>query len=51
MGYFDTTPYEGNASGFFGAWGSYPFFASGNVVVTSMQEGMFLLRPRAQVVP
>jgi len=51
VGYFDTTPYEGNASGFFGAWGSYPFFESGNVVVTSMQEGMFLLRPRAQVVP
>lgn len=51
IGHFDTTPYEGNASGFFGAWGSYPFFPSGNVVVSSMQEGLFVLRPRASVVP
>src|SRR5690606_14020982 len=51
IGHFDTTPYEGNASGFFGAWGSYPFFPSGNVVVSSMQEGLFVLKPRAQVVP
>ena len=51
VGHFDTTPYEGNAAGFYGAWGVYPFFASGNVIVTSMQEGLFVLRPRPAVVP
>ena len=46
IGWFDTTPYEGNPPGFVGAWTAYPFFASGAVVVTSMYEGVFLLRPQ-----
>ena len=42
---FDTAPYlEG--PGFSGAWSNYPFFDSGTVIVTSVQEGMFLLRKR-----
>lgn len=32
-----------------GAWSNYPFFRSGNVIVTSVQEGMFVLRPRRTV--
>ena len=51
IGHFDTTPYEGNAAGFYGAWGVYPYFDSGNVVVTSMQEGLFILKPRPTAVP
>ena len=46
IGWFDTTPYEGDPPGFVGAWTAYPFFDSGAVVVTSMYEGLFLLRPR-----
>ena len=46
IGWFDTTPYEGNPPGFVGAWTAYPFFASGTVAVTSMYEGVFLLRPQ-----
>ena len=46
IGWFDTTPYEGDPPGFVGAWTAYPFFESGTVVVTSMYEGLFLLRPR-----
>ena len=46
IGWFDTTPYEGDPPGFVGAWTAYPFFESGTVVVTSMYEGVFLLRPR-----
>ena len=46
IGWFDTTPYEGDPPGFVGAWTAYPFFDSGTVVVTSMYEGVFLLRPR-----
>lgn len=51
IGHFDTTPYQGNAAGFYGAWGVYPYFDSGNVVVTSMQEGLFILKPRPTAVP
>jgi choice-of-anchor B domain-containing protein len=52
VGWFDTTPYEGNPPGFLGgAWTAYPFLESGTVVVTSMNEGLFLLRPRPAVLP
>ena len=52
IGWFDTTPYEGDPPGFVGAWTAYPFFDSGTVVVTSMYEGVFLLRPRPrQLIP
>jgi choice-of-anchor B domain-containing protein len=50
LGTFDTTPYDGNPPGFqTGAWTAYPFLPSGTVVVTSMNEGLFLLRPRTVV--
>jgi choice-of-anchor B domain-containing protein len=45
IGFFDTTPYEGNPPTMSGAWTAYPFFESGTVVVSSMQEGLFILRP------
>ena len=52
IGFFDTTPYDGNPPGFNGAWTAYPYFESGTVVVTSMHEGLFLLRPgRPELVP
>ena len=52
VGHFDTTPYQGNASGFYGAWTAYPFFESGTVIVSSMQEGLFMLKPKpTQLVP
>jgi len=46
VGFFDTTPYNGNPPGFNGAWTAYPYFESGTVVVSSIHEGLFLLRPR-----
>ncbi|NIP82535.1 MAG: choice-of-anchor B family protein [Gemmatimonadetes bacterium] len=50
IGSFDTTPYEGNPPGFAtGAWTAFPFLDSGTLVVTSMYEGVFLLRPRRLV--
>jgi choice-of-anchor B domain-containing protein len=45
IGFFDTTPYQGNPPTMSGAWTAYPFFESGTIVVSSMQEGLFLLRP------
>ncbi|MCH8935698.1 MAG: choice-of-anchor B family protein [Gemmatimonadetes bacterium] len=45
VGFFDTTPYH-TGPGFSGAWSTYPFFESGTVIVTSLQEGLFILKKR-----
>jgi choice-of-anchor B domain-containing protein len=45
FGYFDTYP-SSNTADFSGAWGNYPFFASGTVIVSSIGEGLFVLRPQ-----
>lgn len=42
--YFDTHPPD-DALSFRGAWSSFPFFASGTIVVSSREEGLFMLRP------
>ena len=46
---FDTAPYK-EGPGFGGAWSNYPYFKSGTVIVTSMQEGLFVLRKRVRPV-
>jgi choice-of-anchor B domain-containing protein len=42
IGYYDTSPLSG--SGFNGAWGAYPFLPSGNILVTDMEAGLFVIR-------
>jgi choice-of-anchor B domain-containing protein len=50
IGWFDTTPYGPNPPGFGGgAWTAFPFFDSGMVAVSSINEGIFVLRPRSIV--
>jgi len=44
VGYFDTVPAGENTPGFAGAWSVYPFFESGTLLVTSMKEGLFILK-------
>ncbi len=51
VGHFDTTPYGVNPPGFSGAWTAFPFFESGTVIVSSMNEGLFILRPERPLVP
>jgi choice-of-anchor B domain-containing protein len=46
-GFFDTVPWGDDAPGFNGSWSNYPFFPSGNIVVTSIGEGLFVVRHRA----
>lgn len=46
-GYFDTFPVD-DRTDFFGAWGTYPYFGDGKVVVTSSDEGVFVLDSRAK---
>ena len=43
VGYFDTFP-ASSETGFVGAWGVYPFFASGVVAVGDINSGLYLLR-------
>jgi hypothetical protein len=43
VGSYDTTPLSGN--GFNGAWGVYPFLPSGNLIVSDIELGLFVLGP------
>jgi choice-of-anchor B domain-containing protein len=43
-GRYDTSP-RFSGGGFFGCWGVYPYFPSGNIIASDMEEGMFILKP------
>lgn len=45
VAYIDTYP-EGDGNNFNGAWNVYPFFPSGNVLISDFNRGFFLVRPR-----
>jgi choice-of-anchor B domain-containing protein len=45
VGFFDVQPTDDNAV-FSGTWSNYCYFPSGNVVVTDMYSGLFVVRPR-----
>ena len=45
VAYFDTDPASNRVSFEYGAWSSYPYFKSGIVVVSSMEQGLFVLQP------
>ena len=42
VGFFDVYP-SSDATGFNGTWSNYPYFASGVVAVSHIEEGLFLL--------
>ncbi|RKF04138.1 choice-of-anchor B domain-containing protein [Tenacibaculum lutimaris] len=44
-GYFDTYP-ENNNPDFNGVWSVYPFFNSGNIVVSDIEKGLFILKKK-----
>lgn len=43
-GYFDVAPTCSSVV-FRGSWSNYPYFASGNVVVTSIERGLYVVKP------
>ena len=43
VGYFDTYP-ENNSANFNGAWNIYPFFESGNIIISDINRGLFIIR-------
>jgi choice-of-anchor B domain-containing protein len=44
VGFFDVYPVDDLPS-YNGAWSTYPFFSSGIVVVSGIEQGLFVLRP------
>jgi choice-of-anchor B domain-containing protein len=46
VGFFDTVPWGDNNPGFTGSWSNYPYFKSGNLAVTSIREGLFIVKYR-----
>jgi choice-of-anchor B domain-containing protein len=44
VAYFDTAPYHPNTPGFNGAWHVYPFFKSGSIIVSSIEQGFFIVK-------
>ena len=43
IGYFDTYP-TSNSARFNGAWSVYPYFASGNIIISDIERGLFVVR-------
>ncbi len=43
VGFFDTYPLSNNTT-FFGAWGVYPYLPSGNILVSDINSGLYVLR-------
>ena len=44
FGYFDIYPANNNAN-FNGAWSVYPYFESGVVIISGIEQGLFIVRP------
>jgi choice-of-anchor B domain-containing protein len=43
VAYFDSYPDDDNAQ-FNGDWGNYPYFPSGNIIISDLERGLFVLR-------
>ena len=43
VGYFDTYPKD-NATAFNGTWNVYPYFTSGNIIISDIEKGLFIIR-------
>jgi choice-of-anchor B domain-containing protein len=44
IGYFDVYP-EGDQASFIGAWSCFPYYESGLVIISSMDRGLFVVKP------
>ena len=50
LAYFDVSP-ECDSAVFSGSWSTFPYFASGNVIVQSIEKGLFVVRPHDDIKP
>ena len=46
IGFFDTFP-TSNSAAFNGAWNVYPYFASGNILISDIERGLFVVKKNA----
>lgn len=46
VAFFDTYP-TSNTAQFNGAWSTYPYFASGNVLISDIERGLFIVKKNA----
>ena len=52
VGFFDTfISMRGNTANFNGSWGVYPFLSSGSLLVSNIEDGLFVLRESKQPKP
>lgn len=50
VGFFDVFPAD-DAAEFNGSWSNYPYFKSGTVIVSGIEQGLFVLKPRGAATP
>lgn len=50
LAYFDVSP-DCNSAVFSGTWSNFPYFASGNIVVQSIERGLFVVRLHDNIAP
>ncbi len=43
VGYYDTYPANTNYTSYHGCWGVYPYFPSGNIIASDIENGFFVL--------
>ncbi|MEQ3662910.1 MAG: choice-of-anchor B domain-containing protein [Flavobacterium sp.] len=46
VGFFDTYP-SSNSNQFNGAWSVYPYFASGSIIISDIERGLFVVKKNA----
>lgn len=46
VGFFDTYP-SSNSNQFNGAWSVYPYFASGSIIISDIESGLFIVKKNA----
>lgn len=51
IAYYDTYPENNNYNSYYGAWGVYPFFASGNIIASDILHGLQILRVGSAPLP
>ena len=49
VAYFDTFPEPDSSSNFGGAWNVYPFFDNGLVMISDINRGVFIVKPKLQI--
>lgn len=48
VAWIDTYPAD-DLQGFDGAWSNYPFFPSGNIIISDIQQGLIVVRPDTEI--